>query len=56
MKDDLYNFQDNETEQLKQYENVFALGNVVTCKGNIKASFLLWKAGCISLYEKISKW
>ncbi len=38
MKGELYEVVDRETGQLKQYENVFALGNVLTGKGNIKAS------------------
>lgn len=38
MTDELYKIRDRETGQLTQYDNVFALGNVVTGKGNIKAS------------------
>jgi len=38
MNGELYKIQDRETGQLTQYDNVFALGNVVTGKGNIKAS------------------
>ncbi len=39
MKGELYDLTDQETGQLKQFNNVFALGNVVTGKGNIKASY-----------------
>ncbi len=38
MNHELYELRDHETGQLRQYEHVFALGNVVTGKGNIKAS------------------
>jgi hypothetical protein len=38
MKGELYDLTDQETGQLKKYNNVFALGNVVTGKGNIRAS------------------
>lgn len=38
MNAELYEIRDPESGQLKQFEQVFALGNVVTGKGNIKAS------------------
>ena len=64
MKGELYDLADQETGQLKQFNNVFALGNVVTGKGNIRASsehgkqvashvlehFLVWRE---EDYEKI---
>ena len=64
MKGELYDLTDQETGQLKQFNNVFALGNVVTGKGNIIASsehgkqvathvlehFLVWRE---EDYEKI---
>jgi len=64
MKGELYDLTDQETGQLIQFSNVFALGNVVTGKGNIKASskhgkqvashvlenFLVWRE---EDYEKI---
>jgi NADPH-dependent glutamate synthase beta subunit-like oxidoreductase len=56
MKDELYDFQDSETGQLKQYENVFALGNVVTGKGNIKASFQHGKQVAFHLMDNFLAW
>ncbi|MCK5104534.1 MAG: hypothetical protein KAR17_17035, partial [Cyclobacteriaceae bacterium] len=56
MKDELYDFCDNETGQLKQYDNVFALGNVVTGKGNIKASFLHGKQVAFHLMDNFLAW
>lgn len=38
MGGELYEIDDPETGKFKKYDNVFALGNVVTGKGNIKAS------------------
>lgn len=36
---ELYDIRDPNTGQLEQFDHVFALGNVVTGKGNIKASY-----------------
>jgi NADPH-dependent glutamate synthase beta subunit-like oxidoreductase len=38
MNSELYEIRDSDSGQLKQFDQVFALGNVVTGKGNIKAS------------------
>lgn len=40
MEDELYALCNEETGQIGQFQNVFALGNVVTGKGNIKASLV----------------
>jgi NADPH-dependent glutamate synthase beta subunit-like oxidoreductase len=39
MDGELYKIRDKETGQLEGFANVFGLGNVVTGRGNIKASF-----------------
>ncbi|MFQ5772383.1 MAG: hypothetical protein ACE5HX_17740 [bacterium] len=58
MRGELYEIADSESGRMHQYHNVFALGNVVTGRGNIKASlthgrqvsdhvmdyFLAWRA------------
>ncbi len=56
MKDELYDISDIETGKLKQYDNVFALGNVVTGKGNIKASFLHGKKVAFHLMDNFLAW
>jgi hypothetical protein len=56
MKDELYDISDSETGKLKQYDNVFALGNVVTGKGNIKASFLHGKQVALHLMDNFLAW
>lgn len=56
MKDELYDLCDSETGQLKQYDNVFALGNVVTGKGNIRASFLHGKKVAFHLMDNFLAW
>ncbi len=40
MTGELYNIKDNNSGRLKDFENVFALGNVVTGKGNIRTSIV----------------
>ncbi len=56
MKDELYDLCDSETGQLKQYDNVFALGNVVTGKGNIRASFQHGKQVAFHLMDNFLAW
>jgi len=40
MNRELYEIRDSDSGQLKRFEHVFALGNVVTGKGNIRASLI----------------
>jgi len=56
MEDELYDLTDQETGQLKKFNNVFALGNVVTGKGNIRASYLHGKQVAIHVLENFLVW
>jgi Pyridine nucleotide-disulphide oxidoreductase len=56
MKGELYDLSDQETGQLKQFNNVFALGNVVTGKGNIKASSFHGKQVATHVLEQFLAW
>ena len=56
MKDELYDFTDKETGQLKQFNNVFAIGNVVTGKGNIRASSVHGKQVATYVLEHFLVW
>ena len=56
MENELYDLTDQETGQLKQFNNVFALGNVVTGKGNIRASSVHGKQVATHLLEHFLVW
>jgi len=56
MDGELYDLTDQETGQLKQFKNVFALGNVVTGKGNIIASYQHGKQVATHVLEHFLVW
>jgi hypothetical protein len=55
-KGDSFEIVDNNTGQLKGYENVFALGNAVTGRGNIKESQLHGRRVSIQVMEEFLFW
>ena len=56
MKGELIDLTDQETGQLKQFKNVFGLGNVVTGKGNIIASYQHGKQVAAHVLEHFLVW
>ena len=56
MNGELYDVVDRETGQLKQYENVFGLGNVITGKGNIKVSLTHGKQVADHVMDNFLAW
>ncbi len=56
MTGELYRLRDHETGQLAGFEHVFALGNVVTGKGNIKSSLVHGKQVASHVLEEFLAW
>ncbi|MCG8605294.1 hypothetical protein MJD09_09880, partial [bacterium] len=56
MQGELYALADQETGQLNKFKNVFALGNVVTGQGNIKASLVHGKQVASHVLDQFLAW